>query len=45
MSGAYDLDGKVALITGAARGIGFEAARQMHARGRRCRRSPSAAGS
>jgi NAD(P)-dependent dehydrogenase (short-subunit alcohol dehydrogenase family) len=29
----YSLDGKVALLTGAARGIGFATARLMHARG------------
>ncbi len=31
----YDLRSKVALVTGGARGIGFETARQLHARGAR----------
>jgi len=32
-SETYDMRGKVAFITGAARGIGFEAARRLHAQG------------
>ena len=33
MPSSYDVSGRVALVTGAARGIGFETARLLHARG------------
>jgi NAD(P)-dependent dehydrogenase (short-subunit alcohol dehydrogenase family) len=33
MAERYDISGKVVLITGAARGIGAEAARQLYAKG------------